>query len=62
MATIDQLQMMALGRTQSLEKGKTTGSLAGNFKKVLKSVLDVPQNMESFFSEASRTYGVSKKL
>lgn len=62
MATIDQLRMMALGKTQSLEKGQTVRDSAGNFKKVLKSVMEVPKDMESFFTEASRTYGVSKKL
>lgn len=62
MATIDQLQMMALGRAQPLEKRQTTGGSTGNFKKILKSVKEVPQNMESIFSEASRTYGVSKQL
>jgi hypothetical protein len=61
-ATIDQLRMMASGKTQSLEKGQTARDSAGNFKKVLKSVMEVPKDMESFFTEASRTYGVSKKL
>ncbi|MFW6679318.1 lytic transglycosylase domain-containing protein [Lacrimispora sp. AGF001] len=62
MATIDQLRMMTLGNNQSLEKGQTTKATAGNFKKVLKSVMEVPKDLESFFTEASRTYGVSKKL
>lgn len=62
MATIDQLRLMALGNNQSLEKGQTTKAPAGNFKKVLKSVMEVPKDLESFFTEASRTYGVSKKL
>jgi len=61
-ATIDQLRMMTLGNNQSLEKGQTTKATAGNFKKVLKSVMEVPKDLESFFTEASRTYGVSKKL
>ncbi|MBE5983290.1 MAG: lytic transglycosylase domain-containing protein [Paenibacillaceae bacterium] len=54
--------MMTLGNNQSLEKGQTTKATAGNFKKVLKSVMEVPKDLESFFTEASRTYGVSKKL
>jgi hypothetical protein len=54
--------MMALGNNQSLEKGQTTKAPAGNFKKVLKSVMEIPKDLESFFTEASRTYGVSKKL
>ena len=62
MATIDQLRLMALGNNRSLEKGQTTKAPAGNFKKVLKSVMEVPKDLESFFTEASRTYGVSKKL
>lgn len=62
MATIDQLRMMALGNQQSLEKGQTAKATAGNFKKVLKSVMEVPKDLDSFFTEASRTYGVSKKL
>ncbi|PPK78673.1 transglycosylase-like protein with SLT domain [Lacrimispora xylanisolvens] len=62
MATIDQLRMMALGNQQSLEKGQTAKAPAGNFKKVLKSVMEVPKDLDSFFTEASRTYGVSKKL
>ena len=62
MATIDQLRMMTLGNNQSLERGQSTKATAGSFKKVLKSVMEVPKDMESFFTEASRTYGVSKKL
>lgn len=62
MSTINQLRMMTLGNNQSLEKGQTTKATAGNFKKVLKSVMEVPKDLESFFTEASRTYGVSKKL
>ena len=60
--TIDQLQMAALSRSQSLQKGRTVSGAADNFKKVLKSVLNVPEHLESYFSEASRTYGVPQKL
>lgn len=63
MATkIDQLQMAALNNSQSLQKGRTIRGTADNFKKVLKSVLNVPEHLESYFSEASRTYGVPQKL
>ncbi len=51
MATIDQLRMMTLGNNQSLEKGQTTKATAGNFKKVLKSVMEVPKDLESFLQK-----------
>lgn len=62
MATIDQLKMSALagatsGRTQN------TASTSGNeFKKVLKSIANVPENLEGIFAEAANKYGISEKL
>jgi hypothetical protein len=62
LATIDQLKLSALtgsniGRTQN------TASTSGNeFKKVLKSITNVPENLEGIFAEAANKYGISEKL
>ncbi len=62
LATIDQLKLSALtgagvGRTNN------TASKSGNeFKNVLKSIVNVPQNLEEIFKEAANKYGVPEKL
>lgn len=62
MATIDQLKLSAftgagIGRTSNT--ASTSGS---EFKSVLKSIVNVPQNLEGFFTEAANKYGVPEKL
>lgn len=63
MSTIDQLRMNALTNIstgQSLQK--TTASEDSSFKKIMKSVMEIPENLDAIFKEASQKYGVSEKL
>lgn len=63
MATIDQLKLSALTNAKAGQAGYTAASSAkGNFKKILKSVANAPENLEAIFKEASKKYGVSEKL
>lgn len=64
MATIDQLKLSALTNTNV---GQTAGytsaaNAGGDFKQVLRSVINAPQSLDDMFSEASRKYGISENL
>ena len=62
MTAIDQLWKSVLLNTDTAYKKETTTSVDGSFKKVLKSALEAPENLNSYFTEASKKYGVSEKL
>lgn len=63
MATIDQLNLSALLKTNTGRTSNTAaGTGKGTFKQALNSVLKVPQSLDEMFSEASKKYGVSEKL
>lgn len=63
MATIDQLNLSALLNANTERTANmAAGAAKGNFKKVLNSVLKVPQSLDDMFTEASKKYGVSEKL
>lgn len=63
MTAIDQLWSSVLSNTDTAYKKETTGtSVEGSFKKVLKSALEAPENLNAFFTEASKKYGISEKL
>ncbi|MFT4007302.1 MAG: lytic transglycosylase domain-containing protein [Lacrimispora sp.] len=63
MATIDQLNLSALLKTNTGRTSNTAaGTGKGTFRQALNSVLKVPQSLDEMFSEASEKYGVSEKL
>ncbi|MFR3730898.1 lytic transglycosylase domain-containing protein [Lacrimispora sp.] len=62
MATIDQLRLSALARTNP-ERTKSAGAeYGGDFKQVLRSIKNVPENLDAMFNEAADKYGVSVNL
>ena len=62
MTTIDQLKLSAFAKVDAGQKEHKATASKGSFKQVLKSALNVPENLNEMFSEASRKYGISEKL
>ncbi len=62
MATIDQLRLSALARTNTRRTENTGATSGGDFKQVLKSISNIPENLETMFTEAANKYGISEKL
>lgn len=63
MSTIDQLRLHALANTTATQSVQKSASAEDtSFKKVLKSAMEIPENLDKIFKEASQKYGVSEKL
>lgn len=62
MATIDRLRLSALARTNIRRTENTGAASGGDFKQVLKSIKNIPENLDAAFTEAANKYGISEKL
>ncbi|WP_394523089.1 lytic transglycosylase domain-containing protein [Lacrimispora sp. JR3] len=62
MATIEQLRLSAIARANT-RRTENTGSVSGgDFKQVLKSITNIPANLDAMFTEAANKYGIPEKL
>lgn len=61
MSTIDQLRLSALAKTNT-RRTENTAAAGGDFKQVLKSISNIPENLDAMFTEAANKYGISEKL
>lgn len=62
LSTIDQIKLSMLAKANIKPAGNTGTALGGDFKKVMNSIKNVPENLETIFTEAAKQYDIPKQL